>query len=459
VGKKKRDAKTKTRARRATFVRGKEHLNMATLTVMPKTLNVVHRAALNPNPPTEEGGEWGSTDVFFKPHHDEDAVSQYAVASTRLARFLGMPDVIARNAFARVKGSPGVVSGAVPGSPLVKHKHDREQKPPKNASRQQIAAWVKHNQLEERGGKYYAMSQEIYEWIDFRSPRIQKGLSDLQLFDAITGQLDRHGGNIFIDPQTGQVSGIDDDKSFGEGMSVANQGNTGGKYAGLPALVDEETARGAVCARERLRSPDRQGGRGRYASARARSEAPPDAQGERRPRHELGRHDLPAGVSGPERQLPRTFGQRPREGSSAVGQGPRLRGRRRAAASADHDAPATTRHAAAAAAAVAAPHGARSSTPDNAAAAAHVSGAGESADGRGFALASDCGPAAGRYPDPTTGAGNAVDSGGGRFRRLVGRHHHLIGRRPAVVQAMKLPSSATLQELTCPGSPRLRRGR
>jgi hypothetical protein len=242
VGKKKRDAKTKTRARRATFVRGKEHLNMATLTVMPKTLNVVHRAALNPNPPTEEGGEWGSTDVFFKPHHDEDAVSQYAVASTRLARFLGMPDVIARNAFARVKGSPGVVSGAVPGSPLVKHKHDREQKPPKNASRQQIAAWVKHNQLEERGGKYYAMSQEIYEWIDFRSPRIQKGLSDLQLFDAITGQLDRHGGNIFIDPQTGQVSGIDDDKSFGEGMSVANQGNTGGKYAGLPALVDEETA-------------------------------------------------------------------------------------------------------------------------------------------------------------------------------------------------------------------------
>jgi hypothetical protein len=169
-------------------------------------------------------------------------VSQYAVASTRLARFLGMPEVIARNAFARVKGSSGVVSGAVPGSPLVKHKHDREMKPPKNASRQQIAAWVKHNQLEERGGKYYAMSQEIYEWIDFSDPRIQKGMSDLQLFDAITGQLDRHGGNIFIDPQTGQVSGIDDDKSFGEGMLVANQGNTGGKYAGLPALVDKDTA-------------------------------------------------------------------------------------------------------------------------------------------------------------------------------------------------------------------------
>ncbi|HEY8114569.1 MAG TPA: hypothetical protein VII16_17230 [Actinomycetes bacterium] len=216
---------------------------MATRTVMPKTLNVVHRVALNAtNAPTVEGGAWGSPDVFFKPHHDEDAVSQYAVASTRLARFLGMPEVIARNAFARVKGSSGVVSGAVPGSPLVKHKHDREMKPPKNASRQQIAAWVKHNQLEERGGKYYAMSQEIYEWIDFSVPRIQKGMSDLQLFDAITGQLDRHGGNIFIDPQTGQVSGIDDDKSFGEGMLVANQGNTGGKYAGLPALVDKDTA-------------------------------------------------------------------------------------------------------------------------------------------------------------------------------------------------------------------------
>jgi hypothetical protein len=243
MGKKKRDAKTKTRARKATFVRGKEHLDMTTLTVMPKTLNVVRRVALNTTTaPTVEGGAWDNTDVFFKAHDDEDAASQYAVASTRLARFLGMPKVIARNAFARVKGSSGVVSGAVDGSPLVTHKHDRELKPPKNASRQQLAAWVKHNQLEERGGKYYAISKEIYEWVDFKNPRIQKGMSDLQLFDAITGQIDRHGGNIFIDPQTGQVSGIDDDKSFGEGMSVANQGNTGGKYAGLPALVDEETA-------------------------------------------------------------------------------------------------------------------------------------------------------------------------------------------------------------------------
>ena len=49
-------------------------------------------------------------------------------------------------------------------------------------------------------------------------PRIQKGLSDLQLFDAISGQVDRHAGNIYVDPETGTVTGIDDDRAFGQGQ-------------------------------------------------------------------------------------------------------------------------------------------------------------------------------------------------------------------------------------------------
>jgi hypothetical protein len=239
VGKNKHDGKTKKRTRTATFIRGKRHLDLAALAVMPRTANVVHRAALNQNAPFVRG----APTVYFKPHDDEQAPSQYAVASTRLARFLKMPNVIAHNAFARVKGSPGVVSGEVPGAPFVKHKKDAElPSPPKNASKKELAEWMRHFQAEERDGKYYTMSGEIYRWINFRDPRIQKGLFDLQLFDAISGQDDRHGANIYIDPQTGQVSGIDDDWSFGKGVPVAKQGEPGTKYVGLPALVDEGTA-------------------------------------------------------------------------------------------------------------------------------------------------------------------------------------------------------------------------
>lgn len=42
----------------------------------------------------------------------------------------------------------------------------------------------------------------------------QRNLSMLQLVDALTGQMDRHLGNIFIDPQSGAVTGIDNDMAF-----------------------------------------------------------------------------------------------------------------------------------------------------------------------------------------------------------------------------------------------------
>jgi hypothetical protein len=241
----KRKAKTKTLTRKATFVRGR-HLVIDKAGAPVRTLNVVQRAVLNPKPPTEEGGKWGSSTVFFKPHDDEDAASQYAVASTRLARFLGMPNLIARNAFAKVKNVLGVVSGAVPGSPLASREKNKEVPVPEGYDQQDIRTWVRAGQREERNGKYYETSKEIHQWVNFKDPRIQKGMSDLQLFDAIAGQTDRHGGNIFVDPKTGTVSGIDDDKSFGKGRPAGAQADPGTgdqqHYRGLPALVDEDTA-------------------------------------------------------------------------------------------------------------------------------------------------------------------------------------------------------------------------
>jgi hypothetical protein len=238
VGKNKGKAKVKGRPRKATFVQGKKHLDLDALTVMPKSANVVHRTELNADAPHVELGKT----VFYKPHHNGEAPSQYAVASTRLANFLKIPEIISHNSFARVTGSPGIVSWGVPGSPLLTAKHDREVWPGKDFSKRDIDDWKKQAGIDERDGRYYAVSEQTYQWVDFKRPEIQKGLSDLQLFDAITGQTDRHGGNIFIDPTTGQVSGIDDDRSFGRGIKVSAQVNPWKHYTGLPDLVDKGTA-------------------------------------------------------------------------------------------------------------------------------------------------------------------------------------------------------------------------
>lgn len=51
---------------------------------------------------------------------------------------------------------------------------------------------------------------------DYDRPEIQRGLSDLEALDYITGQIDRHTGNIFIDPTSGKVTGIDNDLALPE---------------------------------------------------------------------------------------------------------------------------------------------------------------------------------------------------------------------------------------------------
>ncbi len=88
------------------------------------------------------------------------------------------------------------------------------------------------------------MSAVVFQPVDFKDPGVQKGMSDLQLFDALTGQTDRHGGNIYIDPVTGAVTGIDDDFSFGKGQPAddVRGKKLNDKYRGLPELVDESTA-------------------------------------------------------------------------------------------------------------------------------------------------------------------------------------------------------------------------
>jgi hypothetical protein len=108
------------------------------------------------------------------------------------------------------------------------------------------------NEFEDPNKFYYVSGLsaiEYYHKFDFSNPETQKGLSDLQIMDALTGQVDRHGGNIYIDKQTGKVTGIDNDAAFGKKVTdprllqnTAQNPVRGSYNRGLPSFVDAETA-------------------------------------------------------------------------------------------------------------------------------------------------------------------------------------------------------------------------
>ncbi|MCX6851233.1 MAG: hypothetical protein NTY98_20185 [Verrucomicrobia bacterium] len=82
--------------------------------------------------------------------------------------------------------------------------------------------------------------------VDLSNGDIQRGLSDLEAVDYITGQIDRHCGNIFINPETKKVTGIDNDMAFPEisreAMFAAKGEFTDNAVAGMPKMMHQETA-------------------------------------------------------------------------------------------------------------------------------------------------------------------------------------------------------------------------
>jgi hypothetical protein len=81
--------------------------------------------------------------------------------------------------------------------------------------------------------------------IDYGNPIVQKGLSDVQVFDYIIGHSDRNAGNwIYEKDDTDsitRVKGIDNDDTFGEDWSQ-ERAPVGGAIRGIPPIVDISTA-------------------------------------------------------------------------------------------------------------------------------------------------------------------------------------------------------------------------
>lgn len=87
------------------------------------------------------------------------------------------------------------------------------------------------------------VKRECYLDARYDNAKIQKGLSDLEVVDYITGQVDRHCGNIFVEPASGKVTGIDNDMAFPEkdrSLMAAEREFKGTES--LPRIIDRSTA-------------------------------------------------------------------------------------------------------------------------------------------------------------------------------------------------------------------------
>lgn len=138
-----------------------------------------------------------------------------AVASSRLDKALGT-NVIADEAFAEHDGQMGNVSATVAGRSLMQNKVDANGK---------------------------LAGQDLAQ-VDAKDPAYQKSMADLGMLDYLSGQIDRHAGNIFYDPKSGQAKGIDNDLAFGQFDHQSNVGlGFGNALDALPKQIDADTAK------------------------------------------------------------------------------------------------------------------------------------------------------------------------------------------------------------------------
>ena len=92
-------------------------------------------------------------------------------------------------------------------------------------------------------GKFFQLRHGYFD-IDYSDAQVQEGLTALQLIDLISGQVDRHPGNYFVDVdrKTGKVTvtAIDNDAAFGaQHKDLAQKMHRSHHLVGLPAVVSK----------------------------------------------------------------------------------------------------------------------------------------------------------------------------------------------------------------------------
>jgi hypothetical protein len=162
--------------------------------------------------------------VADAPAADEAAIpkkdskfTERAIASSAVAKLMGS-DVVAETVAAERNGQSGYMMEMASG---VQPRGEKKIRPTNDTERD---AWASAHEM---GDETFGMDEEgpyktkvVVNQVNWSDPRLQEQLVELQLLDAITGQVDRHASNYFVDQGEGKetkVKGIDPDLSFGKG--------------------------------------------------------------------------------------------------------------------------------------------------------------------------------------------------------------------------------------------------
>jgi len=204
----------------------------------------------------KEIGSSGTKEGFWKASQGNESAK--AMASSRLDQALGT-NMLSQDVEAKHNGQLGITSPKVAGKAMSSNVYGPD------IAQQYIDAY-RDAGVEGYGGVVDALKEEgrggMFKFddeagsiqplvgtqaldVDLKNPEVQRGMSNLGVLDYLTGQEDRHEGNVFVDPSTGQVSGIDNDMSFGADMTAEKfeamgENDKNIKVQGLPKQIDAE---------------------------------------------------------------------------------------------------------------------------------------------------------------------------------------------------------------------------
>ena len=199
----------------------------------------------------------GSKTGYFK-EDGPATIAKYAVGSSNLAQGLGLGDLVAETRYGKHdlvgsdgkkrKGVRGAVSKGAPGVALGDTVWDDDKTAVVQQARDQGLTeddiqMAFSNMYKQRGDQWFANSGTEINEIDLSNPETQKGLNQLQWFDALIGNTDRHSGNILVDPATGKVVGIDNDLAFGKGHKAFDYEEEARREVPRPPVADRPGAR------------------------------------------------------------------------------------------------------------------------------------------------------------------------------------------------------------------------
>lgn len=137
------------------------------------------------------------------------SVSKRNVAASRFAELLGVGELIARSETVTLRSSSGTETEGI----LMEEAGRMEGK----KARQQLVG-ENYRQKQNNAGKEDPLPDAREHVKHAISAEFQRGLADLQVLDALMGQIDRHADNYMTDIKDGKlgvVKGIDNDFSFG----------------------------------------------------------------------------------------------------------------------------------------------------------------------------------------------------------------------------------------------------